>query len=199
MTITISRFILLLMNNLIDRLIEFLQDLKKMDKDKLAKELKELAFYLNKQFFSQIPSVSGIAGLLVGSWVVSTFTTSPIKGALASWGLMKGGTHVVSSTTYKFLSFLLPIFATAVTAYIVQKRLKAYREKRLESDMASVAKLGKEIQSEVNDKMSILEKAREAGLVSESEYQTKKATLYQSYSRSISSKIEVLIINKMSG
>ncbi len=199
MTITLSRFILLLMNNLIDRLIEFLQELKKMDKVKLAKEFKVLAFYLNKQFFSQIPSISGIAGLLVGSWVVSTFTTSPIKATLASWGLMKGGTHVVSSTTYRFLSVLLPIFATAVTAYIVQKGLKAYREKRLEKDMASVAKLGKEIQSEVNEKISILEKARDSGLVSDSEYHTKKAILYQSYSRSISSKIEELIINKMSG
>lgn len=187
------------MNNLIDRLIDLLQDMKKMDKEKLAKEFKVLAFYLNKQFFSQIPGVSGIAGLLVGSWVVSTFTTSPFKATLASWGLMKGGTHVVSSTTYKLLSVLLPLFATAVTAYIVQKGLKTYRETRLERDMASVAGLGNEVQSEVNDKMSILEKAREAGLVSDSEYHTKKATLYQSYSRNISSKIEELIINKISG
>lgn len=187
------------MNKLIDSLIELLQNLKKMDKARLAKEFRELAYYINKQFFSQIPSVSAIAGLLVGSWVVSTFTTSPIKGVLASWGLMKGGTHVVSSTTYRFLSVFLPIFATAVTAYIVQKALKTYREKRLERDMAWVAQSGKEVQSGLQDKLNILDKAKEAGLISESEYHTKKASLYQSYSRTSSSKIEDFFINKISG
>lgn len=187
------------MNKLIDYLIELLLDLKKMDRTKLTKEFRELAYYINKQFFSQIPSISAIAGILVGSWVVSTFTTSPIKGALASWGLMKGGTHVVSSTTYRFLSILLPILATSVTAYIVQKALKSYREKRLERDMARVAQLGKEVQSELQDKMSILDKAKEAELVSENEYHTKKATLYQSYSRTYSAKIEEFFINKISG
>lgn len=187
------------MNKLIDNIIEFLQDLKKMDKAKLTKEFRELAYYINKQFFGQIPSISAIAGLLVGSWVASTYTSSPLKGFLASWGLMKGGTRVVSSTTYRFLSVFLPIFATAVTAYIVQKALKNYREKRLERDMAWVAKLGKEVQSEVQEKMNILDKAEKAGLISESEYQTKKATLYQSYSRTYPSKIGEFLINKISG
>jgi hypothetical protein len=187
------------MNKLIDYLIEFLQDLKKMDKAKLNKELRELAYYINRQFFNQIPSVSAIAGLVVGSWVVSTFTTSPLRGFLASWGLMKGGTHVVSSTTYRVLSVVFPILATAVTAYIVQKALKTFREKRLQKDMARAAQLGKEVQSELRGKMDILNKAKEAGLVSESEYHTKKATLYQAYLRQYTSKVEEFLINKISG
>ena len=199
MTITDNGFILLPMDKLIDQLIVFLQNLKKMDKAKLAKESKELAYYINKQVFSQIPSVSAIAGLVVGSWVVSTFTDSPLRGFLASWGLMKGGTHVVSSTTYKFLSVFLPIVATAVTAYLVQKALKTYRERRLLRDMDLVAQLGNEIQTELRDKMDILDRAREAGLISAGEFHTKKASLYQSYARTQTSKIEEFLINKISG
>ncbi len=187
------------MDKLIDHLIAILQNLKKMDKAKLNKEFRELAFYLNKQVFSQIPSVSAISGLVVGSWVVSNFTTSPLRGYLASWGLMKGGTHVVSSTTYKFLSVFLPIMATAVTAYLVQKAMKNYREKRLQRDLARVAQLSKEDQAELRDKMDILDRAREAGLISESEFHTKKASLHQSYARTNSSKIEEFFIDKISG
>lgn len=186
------------MNKLIDYLIAFLQNLKQMDKARFHKEMRDLTYYINRQVFSQIPSVSAISGILVGSWVVSTFTTSPLRGFLASWGLMKGGTHVVSSTTYKVLSVFLPIMATAVTAYLVQKVLKNYREGRLQRDMAAVARLAKEVQDEVRGKMNILEKAREAGLVSESEFQTKTAVLYQSYTRTQTSKIEEFFINKMS-
>jgi hypothetical protein len=170
-----------------------------MDKARFQKEMKDLAYYINRQVFSQIPSVSAISGLLVGSWVVSTFTTSPLRGVLASWGLMKGGTHVVSSTTYKVLSVFLPILATAVTAYLVQKVLKNYRERRLQWNMAAVARLTKEVQDEVRDKVNILEKAKEAGLISESEFQTKTASLYQSYTRTNSSKIEEFLMNKISG
>ena len=185
------------MNKLIDYLIAFLQNLKTMDKARFQKEMKDLAYYLNRQVFSQIPSVSAISGIVVGSWVVSTFTTSPLRGFLASWGLMKGGTHVVSSTAYKVLSVFLPILATAVTAYVVQKALKNYRERRLQRDIAAVARLAKEVQDEVQDKMNILEKARESGLISESEFQTKTAGLYQSYTRAQSSKLEEFFINKI--
>jgi cell division protein FtsL len=185
------------MNKLIDYLIELLQNMKNMDRVKLAQEFKEIAYQMNRQLFSQIPGVSAIVGILVGSWVASTFTNSPIKGYLSSWGLMKGGTHVVSTTTYRFLSVILPIIVTAITAYIVQKALKTYREKRLEGSMAHVAQLGQEVQSELRDKMSILDKAKEAGLISENEYQTKMANLYQAYSRNDHSSIEEIIIKKL--
>jgi hypothetical protein len=185
------------MNELIDYLIDLLQNIKKMDKDKLAREFREIAYHTHKQFFSQIPGVSAIAGLVVGSWVASTFTNSPIKGFLSSWGLMKGGTHVVSTTTYKFISVFLPISATVITAYIVRKGLKTYREKRLERNMAYVAQLGQEVQSEMRDKLSILDKAKEADLISDNEYRTKKATLYQFYSRDFHSRLEEIIIKKL--
>ncbi len=187
------------MNKLIDYLIELLQNIKNMDRVKLSRELREIAYHTNKQLFSQIPGVSAIVGLLVGSWVASTFTNSPIKGFLSSWGFMKGGTHVVSNTTYKFLSVFLPLFATAVAAYAVQKVMKSYREKRLERNRAYVAQLGQEVQSEIEDKMSILDKAKEAGLISESEYRTKIANLYQSYSRNDRSRLEEIIIKKLEG
>jgi hypothetical protein len=185
------------MNKLIDYIIELLQNIKSMDRAKLAKEFKEIAYHMNKQLFSQIPGVSAITGILVGSWVASTFTNSPIKGYLSSWGLMKGGTHVVSTTTYRFLSVFLPIIVTAITAYIVQKVLKIYRERQLEINMAHVAQLGKEDQSELRAKKSILDKAKEAGLISDNEYQTKIANLYQSYFRNYHSGIEEIIIKKL--
>ena len=187
----------MIMNKVIRLLIEILQELEKLDKAKLAQELRELFHYINKQVFRQIPGVSAIAGLLVGSWVASTFTTSRFKGFLASWGLIKGGTRVVSTTTYSFLSISLPILAAALTAYIVQKAMKAYREKQLKRNMARVAQLGKEVQAEIQEKLNILEKAREAGLVSASEYSTKKSTLYQAYSRASAFKFQEFLIKKL--
>ena len=185
------------MKKLIRCLIEILQDLEKMDKARLAKELGELFQYIHTQIFNQIPGVSAISGLLVGSWVASTFTTSRFKGFLASWGLIKGGTRVVSTTTYSFLSIALPILAAALTAYIVQKAMKAFREKQLKRNMAWVAQLGREIQSELQEKVNILEKAKEAGLVSESEYCTKRANLYQAYVRTYPFKFEEFLIKKL--
>ena len=187
------------MYKLIDNLIELLQSVKNMNRVKLARELREIVFHVNRQVFSQIPGVSAIAGLLVGSWVASTFTNSPIKGYLSSWGLMKGGTHVVSTMAYRFLSVFLPILVTAITAYVVQKTLKTYREKQLARDMAHVAQLGQEVQSELSDKMRILDKAKEAGLITDNEYQIKIANLYQSYSRTYHSTIEAIIIKKLEG
>jgi hypothetical protein len=187
------------MYKLVDYLIELLQGMTTMDRVKLAKEFKEIAYHIKRQLFSQIPGVSAIAGLLAGSWVVSTFTNSPIKGYLSSWGLMKGGTHVVSTTTYRFLSVCLPVLVTAITAYIVQKSLKTYREKQLKRNVAHVAQLGQNIQSELHDKIRILDKANEAGLISDNEYQTKTANLYQLYSRPYHPAIEAIIIKKLEG
>lgn len=186
------------MDNFIRSLIEFLQRLEKMDKAALAGEFKEFLFFLNKQVFKQIPSLSAIGGLLVGAWISSTFTTSPIKGALASFGLIKGGRHVVSSATYTLLSLVLPVLSAAITAYIIQRTLKSYREKQLHRNMLTVAGLGKEVQAKLQEKLAILEKAREAAIVSESEYHTKKAGLYQSFSRPLASKLEEMVIDKLS-
>jgi hypothetical protein len=185
------------MNKWIRLLMEVLKNFEKKDKVKLAQESGELFHYINMQVFRQIPGVSAIAGLLVGSWVASTFTTSRFKGFLASWGLIKGGTRVVSTTTYSSLSFSLPILAAALTAYMVQKAMKTYREKQLRKNMAWVAQLGKEVQAEIQEKLNILEKAKEAGLVSASEYCTKKSNLYQAYSRTSPFKFEEFLIQKL--
>ena len=187
------------MDKLVDYIIELIRKIRSMDRAAWERELREIAYYTKKQLFSQIPGVSAIVGILVGSWVASTFTNSPIKGFLSSWGLMKGGTHVVSRTTYKFLSVLLPLFATALTAYAVQKSMKNYREKRLERDKAFVAQLGEKVQADLQQKMSILDMAKEAGLLSESECDTKIANLYQSYSRNDRSSLKDILFKKLQG
>lgn len=120
------------MNKVTEILTDIISRVKKWDKKKIAQERKEVGRYLLKQLFNQIPGASAVAALLVGGWIASTFTTSPITATLASWGLMKGGTRVVSSGTYKFLSVLLPLFAAGTTAYAVQKLLKYFREKEME-------------------------------------------------------------------
>jgi len=104
---------------------------------------------------------------------------------------------VVSTTTYSFLSISLPILAAALTAYIVQKVMKAFREKQLKRNMACVAQLGKEVQSELQEKLNILEMAKGAGLVSASEFCTKRANLYQIYARTFIFKFEEFIIKKL--
>ncbi len=185
------------MNELMRLLIGILKNFQKLDKAKLAQEIQELFRYIHRELFRKIPGVSAIAGLLVGSWVASTFTTSRFKGFLASWGLIKGGTRVLSASTYSILSFSLPILAAAITAYIVQKSMTAYREKQLRKNMVCVAQLGKEIQAEIQEKLNILEKAKEAGLVSESEYSTKKSYLYQTYSKTFCFKFEEFLIHKL--
>ena len=169
-----------------------------MDKASLARETRELFYYINRQAFKQIPSLSAIGGILVGAWVSSTFTTSPVKGALASFGLIKGGRHVVSSTTYALLSVLLPILSAAVSAYLIQKTLKHFRRKQLERNIEKAARLASELRTSLNDKLALLEKAKEAGIVSESEYHTKKAMLYQSFSRKLASKFEEFVMDKLS-
>jgi hypothetical protein len=170
------------MNKIVDILTDIVSRFKKWDKKKIAQERKEIGRYLLKQLFNQIPGASAVAALLVGGWVASTFTTSPITATLASWGLMKGGTRVVSSGTYKFLSVFLPLFTAGTTAYSVQKLLKYFRENEMEKNKALVAQLDRELQAALETKLNLLEKAKEAGLLSESEYFTKKANLYQTYS-----------------
>ncbi|MBI3772977.1 MAG: hypothetical protein HY272_09790 [Gammaproteobacteria bacterium] len=170
-----------------------------MNRHTFAKELSELFFFVKKQSLSQIPSISGVVGIFVGSWVASTFTTSPFRGFLASWGLVKGGTHVVSPTTYKFLIVCLPIVTTAVTAYLVHKLLKTYREWQLKRDMGWVAQLEIEIQTAVQVKMTILRQARDARLISQREFDTKQSNLYQSYTRANSARIKQLLLDKLGG
>ncbi len=185
------------MDRLLDRAIDLARAVRTVDRARLAREVVELGFYVRRQLLLQIPSISALAGIAIGSWVASTFTTSPIRGFLARRGLVEGGTHVVGSTTYRILSVLLPLAAMAVTAYVVQKGLKIRRERQLARDVSSVAQLAPEIRAQVTDRMAILEAARSAGLLSESEYETKRSVLYQSYARRSRSRLEEFILNKL--
>ncbi len=188
-----------MIDKLLDSIAKQIARARSMDRADWERELREIAFQVKKQIFSQIPSVSAIAGILAGSWVAGTFTSSPLKGFLSSMGLMKGGTHVVSGATYRFLSVVLPLLSVAVTAYLVQKGMKAYREKQTELNKAYVALLKKELQQELREKIDLLDKAHAAGLVTESEMQTKLASLYQSYVRGDQSAVEEILIRKIEG
>ena len=170
---------------------------KLWDRARLLKEGKELSAFLARQAFNQIPGMSAVAALIVGWWVASTFTTSPFRAFMARWGLMKGGRHIVSGSTYRFLSIVLPILVAAVTAYAVNKILKIVREQQMRKNMIRVSQLGEEIQALVNDRLTILEKAKEAGLLSAGEYLTKRANLYNEYARNHSSRIQNLLIGKL--
>ena len=170
---------------------------KLRDRTRLLKEGKELSAFLARQAFNQIPGMSAVAALIVGWWVASTFTTSPVRAFMAKWGLMKGGRHVVSGSTYRFLSVVLPLLVAAVTAYAVSKILKVVREQQMQKNMIRISQLGEEIQTLVNDRLAILGKAKEAGLLSDGEYLTKKANLYNVHSRMPSSQIKELLIGKL--
>src|SRR3972149_5138654 len=85
----------------------------------------------------------------------------------------------------------------AVTAYAVSKILKVVREQQMQKNMIRVSQLGEEIQALVNDRLAILEKAKETGLLSAGEYLKKKANLYNEYARIPSLQIKDLLIGKL--
>jgi hypothetical protein len=159
--------------------------LKQWDRKKVNKEIKELSCFVVRHVFKQIPGVSAIFGMGAGTAIASTFTTSPWKATLARWGVIKGATHVVSGPAYRFLSIVLPILVAAVTAYLVHKILNSVRERQMERDIITIARLGENIQTVVDKKLALLEKTKEAGLISASEYLTKKAALYATYAESL--------------
>ena len=69
----------------------------------------------------------------------------------------------------------------------------------MQRNIAAVSRLGSDIQALVNEKLAILEKAKEAGLLSPGEYLTKKANLYSTYSRILSVDIKELVMSKLGG
>jgi hypothetical protein len=66
--------------------------------------------------------------MAVGWWIANTYTDSHLRSALRSIGIGQGGTHVVSSSTFKAMSFWLPLFAAAVCAYLGERLAEFYRE-----------------------------------------------------------------------
>ncbi len=96
----------------------------------LTHEGRALGAAVGHQLHSRLaPRVSALAGLAAGWWVASTYTDSHLRSIMSSVGISRGGTHVVSSTTYKAMSFWLPILAAATCAYLGDRLARAIRDR----------------------------------------------------------------------
>jgi hypothetical protein len=74
-----------------------------------------------------VPKAPAVVGMLVGWWIASTYTDSRLRSVLHSVGIGSGGTRVVSGSTYRAMSFWLPLLAAALCAYLgerVARRVK---------------------------------------------------------------------------
>jgi hypothetical protein len=76
-----------------------------------------------------LPRASALAGLAAGWWVASTYTDSHLRSIMNTVGLGRGGTHVVSGSTYKAMSFWLPILAAAICAYLGDRVARAIKHR----------------------------------------------------------------------
>jgi hypothetical protein len=76
-----------------------------------------------------LPKAPALAGLAVGWWIANTYTDSRWKSLARSIGIGSGGTHVVSSETYRAMRFWLPLVAAAVCAYLGDRIAAALRER----------------------------------------------------------------------
>ena len=109
----------------------------------LADEGRELGTAVGRQLHSRLaPRASALAGLAAGWWVASTYTDSHLRSIMSSVGIGRGGTHVVSGTTYKAMSFWLPILAAATCAYLGDRLARAVRQ-RYESGTSDSAVTGR--------------------------------------------------------
>jgi hypothetical protein len=76
-----------------------------------------------------VPKAPALAGMAVGWWIANTYTDSHVRSALRSVGIGSGGTHVVSGSTFKMMSFWLPLVAAAVCAYLGERMMRSYRNR----------------------------------------------------------------------
>jgi hypothetical protein len=67
------------------------------------------------------PKAPALVGMAVGWWLANTYTDSRLRSALRSVGLASGGTHVVSGSTYRAMTFWLPLLAAALCAYVGER------------------------------------------------------------------------------
>ena len=63
------------------------------------------------------PKAPALAGMAVGWWIANTYTDSRVRSVLRSVGIGSGGTHLVSGSTYRAMTFWAPLFAAALCAY----------------------------------------------------------------------------------
>ena len=64
------------------------------------------------------PKAPALVGMAVGWWIANTYTDSRLRSALHSIGIGSGGTRVVSGSTYRAMSFWLPLLAAGLCAYV---------------------------------------------------------------------------------
>jgi hypothetical protein len=79
------------------------------------------------------PKLPALAGMAVGWWIANTYTDSRLRSVLRSVGIGSGGTHVVSGSTYRAMTFWLPLLAAALCAYAgerIWERLAGREEQR---------------------------------------------------------------------
>jgi hypothetical protein len=77
-----------------------------------------------------LPKAPALAGLAVGWWIARTYTDSHLQSVLRSLGIGKGGTRVVSSSTYEAMRFWLPLLAAALCAYLGERLAAHYAPSR---------------------------------------------------------------------
>ena len=85
-----------------------------------------------------VPKVPALGGMAMGWWIANTYTDSHLRSVLRSVGIGSGGTHVVSGSTYRAMSFWLPLLAAAVCAYLSERLTAYYRERTEDSVPTSV-------------------------------------------------------------
>lgn len=169
------------------------------DMMRLSGESRELLSFFAKHLFNKVPSASALAGILMGAWVSSTFSTPPVRSMMALMGILESGrsASVSSPLSYSLLSVFLPLFSGATTIYAVQKALKAYRGRKLTRYAEAASILDPERHCELKSKLAVLDAAREKGLLSSGEYETKLAILYKGYTGRLPSGVEEFIVKKL--
>lgn len=151
----------------------------------LSGETKEFFNFIKKHLFNKVPSASALAGVAAGAFVSSAFDTAPARSMMETFGIMGANADVVSPAAHRIFSVFLPLFAAATTVYVVQKWLKAYRKKQMARYALMAERLDNERKEELSSRLALLEKAKETGLLTGSEYDSKLSGLYHAYTKTI--------------
>ena len=94
----------------------------------LAQEGHALGVALWQQLHGRlVPRASALAGLAAGWWIASTYTDSHLRSMVNAIGIGRGGTHVVSGTTYRAMGFWIPLLAAAMCAYLGDRLARAFK------------------------------------------------------------------------
>jgi hypothetical protein len=86
-----------------------------------------------------LPKAPALAGMVVGWWIANTYTDSHVRSVLRSVGIGSGGTRVVSGSTYKAMSFWMPLLAAALCAYLGE-RIAGYYGRRASAGTEAAAR-----------------------------------------------------------